>query len=107
MVMSSPSFGKSTVRLPAVYVLGISLTNIIGSDRPLPRNQRRGAIIILGMLAVARRHIVTERVETLLKVGLGPLGKVGRFFTPAEVMLISIFRLILPWRGILVLRFRG
>ena len=28
------------------------------------------------MLAVARRHIVTERVDVLLKVGLGPLGKV-------------------------------
>jgi condensin complex subunit 1 len=51
--------------------------SIIGSDKPLPKNQRRGAIIILGMLAVARRHIVTERVDILLRVGLGPLGKVS------------------------------
>jgi hypothetical protein len=28
------------------------------------------------MLALARRSVVTERVDTLLKVGLGPLGKV-------------------------------
>jgi condensin complex subunit 1 len=39
--------------------------------------QRRGAIIILGMLAVAKREVVTERVDTLLKIGLGPLGKVN------------------------------
>ncbi len=39
--------------------------------------QRRGAIIILGMLAVAKRDVVTERVETLLNVGLGPLGQVS------------------------------
>jgi condensin complex subunit 1 len=42
-----------------------------GSDRPLPKPQRQGAIIILGMLALARRSVVTERVDTLLKVGLG------------------------------------
>ncbi|GHJ88861.1 hypothetical protein NliqN6_5263 [Naganishia liquefaciens] len=46
-----------------------------GTDREIPRVQRRGAIIILGMLARARREIMTERVETLLKIGLGPLGK--------------------------------
>ena len=27
------------------------------------------------MLAVARRHVVTDRVDTLLKIGLGPLGR--------------------------------
>lgn len=45
------------------------------ADQDIPRPQRRGAIIILGMLAVARREIVTERVDLLLKIGLGPLGK--------------------------------
>ena len=54
-----------------------ALNIITGSDKPLPKNQRRGAIIILGMLAVARRHIVTEKIDVLLKVGLGPLGKVS------------------------------
>ena len=56
--------------IPVAEVLVTSSNNIIGSDKPLPRNQRRGAIIILGMLAVARRHIVTERVET-------PQGRTG------------------------------
>ncbi|KAF8524318.1 non-SMC mitotic condensation complex subunit 1-domain-containing protein [Hysterangium stoloniferum] len=51
------------------------LWHVYSSDRQLPKNQRRGAIIILGMLAVAKRHIVSERIEVLLKVGLGPLGK--------------------------------
>ncbi|KAJ9105989.1 hypothetical protein QFC19_003324 [Naganishia cerealis] len=46
-----------------------------GTERDIPRAQRRGAIIILGMLARAKREIMTERVETLLKTGLGPLGK--------------------------------
>jgi condensin complex subunit 1 len=47
-----------------------------GSSKPLPREQRRGAIIILGMLAVANRSVVSERVETLIKIGLGSIGKV-------------------------------
>jgi condensin complex subunit 1 len=57
----------------------IDLTILLyaGSDRPLPKPQRRGAIIILGMLALAKRSVVTDRVDTLLRVGLGPLGKVG------------------------------
>ena len=48
-----------------------------GADREIPRYQRRGAIIVLGMFALAKREIVTERTDTLLKVGLGSLGKVG------------------------------
>lgn len=32
--------------------------------------------MLLGMLALARRSVVTDHVNTLLKVGLGPLGKV-------------------------------
>jgi hypothetical protein len=49
----------------------------IGSDRNLPKQQRRGAIIILAMLALARRHVVMEKVDVLLKVGLGAFGKVS------------------------------
>ena len=49
----------------------------IGVDKDIPRMQRRGAIIVLGMLALAKREIVTERVDTLLKIGLGNLGKVS------------------------------
>ncbi len=49
----------------------------LGSDRPLQKQQRRGAIIIIGMLALAQRSVVQDRVDVLLKIGLGPMGKVG------------------------------
>ncbi|KAF9528388.1 non-SMC mitotic condensation complex subunit 1-domain-containing protein [Crepidotus variabilis] len=48
---------------------------VYSKERMLPKPQRRGAIMILGMLAVARKSIVTEKVEVLLKMGLGPLGR--------------------------------
>ncbi|KDQ09126.1 hypothetical protein BOTBODRAFT_179302 [Botryobasidium botryosum FD-172 SS1] len=51
------------------------LWQVYSVDKDIPKAQRRGAIIILGMLALAKREIVTERIETLLKVGLGSLGK--------------------------------
>jgi hypothetical protein len=47
-----------------------------GAGKDIPKAQRRGAIVILGMIAVARQKVVTERIDTLLNVGLGPLGKV-------------------------------
>lgn len=47
----------------------------------MPKPQRRGAIIILGMLALAKRSVVTDRVDTLLRIGLGPFGKVGGVFS--------------------------
>ncbi|WP_283646599.1 hypothetical protein, partial [Marinovum algicola] len=43
-------------------------------QRAIPRAQRRGAIMVLSMLASARKEIVADRLETLLKIGLGPLG---------------------------------
>ncbi|PIA18386.1 ARM repeat-containing protein [Coemansia reversa NRRL 1564] len=44
------------------------------SKRRLPPAQRRGAIIILGMLAQARRSIVTDDIDLYLKIGLGSYG---------------------------------
>ncbi|PIL36517.1 hypothetical protein GSI_00206 [Ganoderma sinense ZZ0214-1] len=48
---------------------------VYSSERRLPKGQRRGAAIILGMLALAKRQVVADRVETLVKVGLGDRGK--------------------------------
>ena len=48
----------------------------LAADRNIPVRQRRGAILIIGMLAVAKRSVITDRVDTLLKIGLGPVGKV-------------------------------
>lgn len=53
------------------------LTCSEGSERPLPRIQRRGAVIILGMLALAKRSVVADRVDVLVKIGLGKLGQVS------------------------------
>lgn len=39
------------------------------------RTQRRGAIIVLGMLALAEPEIIVRELELVLKVGLGPLGR--------------------------------
>ena len=41
----------------------------------ISKNQRRGAIIILGMLATADPNIVIKEMGTMLRIGLGPLGR--------------------------------
>ena len=50
------------------------LWTVYSAPRAISKAQRRGAIIVLSMLAVARREIVSENIDTLLKIGLGPLG---------------------------------
>lgn len=44
----------------------------------IQKSQRRGAIIILGMLAKAKTKIVSEKIDLMLKIGLGPLGKMDQ-----------------------------
>lgn len=53
------------------------LWQVYSTEQEIPKAQRQGAIIILGMLAVAKREIVADRVEALLKIGLGPHGMVS------------------------------
>lgn len=43
--------------------------------REISRTQRRGAIIVLGMLALADPDVVVKEIEPMLRVGLGVLGK--------------------------------
>src|SRR6202012_6007543 len=45
------------------------------SKKEISKNQRRGAIIVLGMLALADPEIVSKEVETCLRIGLGELGR--------------------------------
>lgn len=52
--------------------------------RELPKQQRRGAVIILGMLAVASPKIVETRREDLIKIGLGARGKVNQPILPVS-----------------------
>ncbi|KIL63463.1 hypothetical protein M378DRAFT_107274 [Amanita muscaria Koide BX008] len=51
------------------------LWHVYKSTKPLPKAQRRGAIIVLGMLALAKRSVLTDHVDVMLKVGLGSWGK--------------------------------
>ena len=43
--------------------------------KEISRQQRRGAIIVLGMLALADQEIVVKEMETCLRIGLGALGR--------------------------------
>lgn len=43
--------------------------------KEISRTQRRGAIMVLGMLALADPEIVVREMEMMLKIGLGPLGR--------------------------------
>ncbi|PGH16100.1 hypothetical protein AJ80_05315 [Polytolypa hystricis UAMH7299] len=43
--------------------------------REISKTQRRGAIIVLGMLALAEPDIVVKEIETMLRIGLGSLGR--------------------------------
>ena len=43
--------------------------------KEISRNQRRGAIIVLGMIALAEPDTVVKEMETMLRIGLGSLGR--------------------------------
>lgn len=43
--------------------------------KEISRTQRRGAIIVLGMLALADPEVVIKEIETMLRIGLGSLGR--------------------------------
>ncbi|KAJ9349445.1 hypothetical protein DTO027B9_7600 [Paecilomyces variotii] len=52
------------------------LWQVYGVQRKeISRTQRRGAIIVLGMLALADPEIVVKEIETMLRIGLGSLGR--------------------------------
>ncbi|KAG9389368.1 Condensin complex protein [Pyrenophora tritici-repentis] len=43
--------------------------------KDISKNQRRGAIIVLGMLALSSPDIVVQEMEACLRIGLGELGR--------------------------------
>ena len=51
------------------------LWQVYGVQRKeISRTQRRGAILVLSMLAVADPNVVTQEIETMLRIGLGGHG---------------------------------
>ncbi|GAO48160.1 condensin complex component cnd1 [Saitoella complicata NRRL Y-17804] len=52
------------------------LWQVYGVQRKeISKSQRRGAIIVLGMLGLANPEVIVNELETLLRVGLGLLGR--------------------------------
>ncbi|KAF8207249.1 non-SMC mitotic condensation complex subunit 1-domain-containing protein [Mycena galopus ATCC 62051] len=67
------------------------LWGVYSINKSLPKTQRQGAIIILGMLALAKRGVLTDHVDVMLKVGLGHLGKAD--LTLARYTCVALQRL--------------
>jgi condensin complex subunit 1 len=59
--------------------------------KEISKSQRRGAIIVLGMLAAADPDIVVKELETCLRIGLGELGR--RDFALARYTCIALQRI--------------
>jgi condensin complex subunit 1 len=55
----------------------------------LPKPQRRGTILILGMLALSKKDVLMDKVDVMLKVGLGSRGKVSVDFHALVTILIA------------------
>jgi condensin complex subunit 1 len=51
------------------------LWQVYGVQKEISKAQRRGAIIVLGMIALADPEIVIKEIDTLLRIGLGQLGR--------------------------------
>lgn len=51
------------------------LWQVYGVQKEISKAQRRGAIIVLGMIALADPEVAVKETDTMLRVGLGPLGR--------------------------------
>jgi condensin complex subunit 1 len=51
------------------------LWQVYGVQKDISAAQRRGAIIVLGMIALADPEIVVKETETMLRIGLGKYGR--------------------------------
>ncbi|RKF81720.1 Condensin complex subunit 1 [Golovinomyces cichoracearum] len=68
---------SSMMKLNHISELVVSkLWQVYGvQKRDISKSQRRGSIIVLGMLAMAKPEIVLGEMETMLRIGLGNLGR--------------------------------
>lgn len=67
--------------------------------KDISKSQRRGAIIVLGMLALADPDIVVREMETCLRIGLGAIGR--RDLVLARYTCIALMRMtnVKPTKG--------
>ena len=71
---------------------------VYGSERTdIPKAQRRGAILILGMLARANYSIIANNLDVIMRVGLSALGQCD--LTLARFSLIALQRLVPSKKG--------
>jgi condensin complex subunit 1 len=71
------------------------LWQVYGVQRKeISKTQRRGAIIVLGMLSLAQPNVIVQEMETCLRIGLGELGR--RDFALARYTCIALRRISPP-----------
>ena len=68
------------------------LWQVYGVNKEISRAQRRGAMIVLGMIALADPNVVIKETEAMMRVGLGPLGRSD--LTLAKYTCIGLKRMI-------------
>ena len=67
------------------------LWQVYSVQQEISKQQRRGAIIVLGMLALADPEIVVKEMETCLRIGLGAIGR--RDLVLARYTCIALMRM--------------
>ena len=70
------------------------LWQIYGVNKEISKAQRRGAIIVLGMISLADPNVVIKETDAMLRIGLGPLGRAD--LTLAKFTCVALKRMIPP-----------
>ncbi len=68
------------------------LWQVYGVNKEISRAQRRGAIIVLGMIAFANPEVVIKEIDTMLRIGLGQLGR--QDFVLAKFTCVALRRMV-------------
>ncbi len=68
------------------------LWQVYGVSKDISKAQRRGAIIVLGMIALANPDVAVKEIDTMLRVGLGQLGRTD--FVLAKFTCVALRRMI-------------
>jgi condensin complex subunit 1 len=70
------------------------LWQVYGVSREISHAQRRGAIIVLGMIALADPSIVVKESDAMMRIGLGQLGRADLLL--AKFTCVALRRMIPP-----------
>ena len=68
------------------------LWQVYGVNKEISRAQRRGAIIVLGMIALADPNVVIKETDAMMRIGLGQLGRSD--LTLAKYTCVALKRMI-------------